>query len=162
MKKLSVYLDTSTVSFLFADDEPDLRDITSEFFGSFLGRYDAAVSEVLLFEIGKATDPERRRRLQDAVVQYQLPVIRLSPEEQDEVDGLAKTYIEESIVPANKREDALHLAIATVREYDVLVSWNFRHLANLRKQTQVMAVNARAGYFHPLNLMNLLELMYEE
>ena len=34
MKRLSIYLDTSVVSFLYAEDEPELRDITVEFFES--------------------------------------------------------------------------------------------------------------------------------
>jgi predicted nucleic acid-binding protein len=162
VKRLSVYLDTSVVSFLFADDEPELRDITQQFFDDHLGKYDVAVSEVLLFEIGNTQDEARRQQLREAVDRYAIPVIQLSPEEQGEVFALAEQYVEGGIVPASKREDALHLAIATVLEYDVLLSWNFRHLANLRKQIQVRADNERAGYLHPLSLLNPMELMHEE
>ena len=162
MRRLTIYLDTSIISFLFADDEPELRDVTVEFFESFLDKYDAAVSEVVLFEIGKASDADLRKRMLDAVVHYRLPVIRLEAEEEKEVFALARRYMQAGAIPAGKREDALHLAIATVREYDVLLSWNFRHLANIRKQAQVNAVNAQAGYLHPLSLLNPMEVMYEE
>ena len=162
MKRLSVYLDTSVLSFLFADDEPELREITREFFDRYLDRYEVAVSEVLLFEIGLTSDPVLRSRLQDAVTRYRLPIIHLTEEEQAEVLALAQQYIDDGAIPARKREDAMHLAIATVREYDILLSWNFRHLANIRKETQVNAVNLQAGYGRPLNLLNPMEVMYEE
>jgi hypothetical protein len=32
MKKLRIYLDTSIVNFLFADDAPDFRRVTEDFF----------------------------------------------------------------------------------------------------------------------------------
>ena len=162
MKRLSIYLDTSVVSFLYAEDEPELRDITVEFFEFYLDKYDVAVSEVLLFEIGQATDELLRGRLYAALERYHLPVIRLTPDEQREAFALAGQYLAAGVIPAVKREDAVHLAIATVRQYDILLSWNFRHLANIRKQTQVNAVNAQAGYLRPLNLLNPMEVMYEE
>ena len=162
MERLSVYLDTSVVSFLFADDEPELRDITQEFFDAYLDKYDVAVSEVLLFEIGKTQDGALQERLRDAVNRYGIAVIRLSPEEEREVFALAQQYLGGGVIPPGKREDALHLAIATVREYDVLLSWNFRHLANVRKQEQVREANQRAGYLHPLSLLNPMQVMYEE
>ena len=34
MKKLKIYLDTSVINFLFADDSPEKQDITIEFFES--------------------------------------------------------------------------------------------------------------------------------
>ena len=37
MKKLRIYLDTSVISFLFADDAPAYRGITREFFDTPLG-----------------------------------------------------------------------------------------------------------------------------
>ena len=162
MRRLSIYLDTSVISFLFAEDEPEKRPITTEFFDSYLGRYAVAISQVVLFEIGKASDPELRDRLYQAVRRYRLPVIQLTPDEEQEAFALAGLYVEAGVVPPAKREDAMHLAIATIREYDVLLSWNYRHLANIRKQTQVNAVNAQARYLHPLSLLDPMEVIYED
>ena len=36
MKKLKIYLDTSVINFLFADDAPEKRDITIEFFEHYV------------------------------------------------------------------------------------------------------------------------------
>jgi len=40
----------------------------------------------------------------------------------------------------------LHIAIATVAEVDVLVSWNFRHIVRLDKIRLFNAVNLELGY----------------
>lgn len=162
MKKLRIYLDTSVVSFLFADDAPEKRDVTVEFFGERLSAYAVAISEVVLFEISNTIDPSKRRLLEEAVENYQLPVIELSPEQMTEVEALADGYVTGGIIPVRKREDALHVAISTVLGFDILLSWNFRHLANIHKQIQINAFNESSGYLKRLNLLTPLEVMDEE
>jgi len=44
---------------------------------------------------------------------------------------LAEKYLELKIVSENYYGDALHIVIATVLCVDLLVSWNFKHIANL-------------------------------
>ena len=39
MKKLKIYLDTSIISFLYADDAPEKQSITVEFFKKYLSVY---------------------------------------------------------------------------------------------------------------------------
>lgn len=162
MLKPSVYLDTSIVNFVHADDEPELRRITEDFFDNHAHKYELAISAIVIFEINKTTDPKRRQVLLDCVKRLSLPLLDLEPEQESEAFSLADEYINERIIPESKREDALHLGISTVLEFDVLLSWNFRHLANLRKQTQVNALNAKLGFFRPLRLLNPMELMDED
>lgn len=162
MHKLSVYLDTSIINFVHADDEPELRRITREFFDAHSRKYDLAISDVVLFEINKTTNPERRKLLLACLRDLGLPVVDTTEEEEAEIFSLAETYIAETVIPPSKREDAIHLGLCTVLDFDVLLSWNFRHLANLRKQTQVNALNARLGYFRNLRLLNPMELMDED
>lgn len=40
----------------------------------------------------------------------------------------------------------LHIALATVAEMDVLVSWNFRHIVRLDKIQQFNGINLELGY----------------
>lgn len=42
--------------------------------------------------------------------------------------------------------DGIHIALATVAEVDVLVSWNFRHIVNFNKIRLFNAVNMEQGY----------------
>jgi hypothetical protein len=54
--------------------------------------------------------------------------------------------MEQKIVSKKYEDDALHIAIATVLEVDVLVSWNFKHIVNLDKIRKFNAVNLLYGY----------------
>ena len=72
------------------------------------------------------------------------------------------TYIQSGIIPKNKTEDALHIAISTVYKMDVLLSWNFKHLANISKQIRINAIIEREGYLNKLNLLTPLGVDYEE
>ncbi len=161
MQKLSVYLDTSVINFVHANDEPELRCITLDFFDNHRYKYELAISDVVLFEINKTNDPTRRNLLLSCVKELNIPLLSMSAEQEKEVFVLADEYVAANIIPQSKREDAIHLAISTTLEFDILLSWNFRHLANIKKQTQVNALNARLGYYRPLRLSNPMELMDE-
>lgn len=45
MKKLRIYLDTSVVNFLFAEDAPDFRRVTEDFFARHAQKYELFASE---------------------------------------------------------------------------------------------------------------------
>ena len=54
MKKTKLYLDTSVPSFLFADDSPEKREVTIQFWNILrTGIYDVVISDILLTEITK-------------------------------------------------------------------------------------------------------------
>ena len=59
---------------------------------------------------------------------------------------LANLYIDAGAIGAKNRADAQHIAVATVSRIGVLVSWNFRHIVNLRKIQAYNSVNLREGY----------------
>ncbi len=42
--------------------------------------------------------------------------------------------------------DAYHVAIASVEQVDVIVSWNFKHIVHLEKIRPFNAINLRQGY----------------
>jgi len=44
------------------------------------------------------------------------------------------------------RSDAEHIALATIGNVDILVSWNFRHIVNLPKIRLYNSVNRALGY----------------
>jgi hypothetical protein len=49
---------------------------------------------------------------------------------------LATEYQSEGILTAKFFNDGLHIALATVGQVDVLVSWNFRHIVHFNKITR--------------------------
>jgi len=159
MRQLKIYLDTSVINFLFHEDVPELRKITEEFFEKHVsrGEYAVHVSDVVLQEIDETPDQAKRERLLGVIRGFGLRVLPLT----DEAIRLASTYMTEGAIPPAKLEDARHVAIATCNQMDLLLSWNFKHLANIRRQTAVRAINEREGYFYPLRLTTPMEVTYE-
>lgn len=56
-------------------------------------------------------------------------------------EHLAQLYLGAGVIPRKMTADAQHIAIATLAEVDVLVSWNFKHIVNLRRIMGYNAVN---------------------
>ena len=71
---------------------------------------------------------------------------------------MADIYLARGVLPARKREDALHVAHATVRGLDILLSWNFKHLANVRREGLIAAIDQEEGYGRTLRLLSPLEV----
>ena len=159
MRKLKVYLDTSIINFVTADDAIEYRNITREFLDNYFTDYAIYISEVVLFEIQKTADENRRKVLFDTISKYKLEVFEPL---NDEIEKLADLYVENDIIPRNKMEDALHLGFSTFFEFDILLSWNFKHLANIKKEIQINSINSLNGYEKKLNLMNPMEVIYEK
>ncbi|MDQ3022700.1 MAG: hypothetical protein M3R36_19365 [Bacteroidota bacterium] len=65
MRKLKVYLDTSVINFLFADDSPEFKKITIEFFNNYVRKniYDTFISEVVIKEIMNTKNKDKRNKL---------------------------------------------------------------------------------------------------
>ena len=160
MKKLKVYLDTSIINFRFADDAPHFKIITEEFFENFIrpGVYEVYISDVVLDEIDKTENEEKKLKLLETIRDYELPFEVFNRE----AEALANIYIQEGIIPRKKFDDARHIGLATVKNFDILLSWNFRHLANVNKRNKIRAANEKAGYFYPLDLVTPIQLMYDE
>jgi hypothetical protein len=119
--------------------------------------FDVFISDVVIEEIEKTKDIDKKGALLDVVSQYDISILPIT----DEALELSRKYIERGIIPEKKIDDARHLAIATINECDVLVSWNFRHLANINKEKQVLALNIQEGYNYPLRLTTPMEVMGE-
>jgi predicted nucleic acid-binding protein len=160
MKPLKIYLDTSVISFLFAEDTPDLRRITERFFTRFVnqGYFETYISEVVLQEIEKTQNLMRRDQLLSVITTYGFSILPLN----EEIIRMAGVYIKCGTIPRSKLDDARHVAVATYHQMDILLSWNFRHLANVRKESAIHRVNEAEGYRYPLRLTNPMEVMYDE
>lgn len=160
MKKLKLYLDTSIINFLFAEDEPEKQDITKEFFNNFVakGKFGGVyVSDVVIEEIEKTKDMKKKKALLDVIAKYNIEVFPLTEEAID----LSNKYLIKRSIPKKKVEDARHIAIATINECDALLSWNYEHLANINKERKIIANNLEEGYNYPLKLITPMEVMGE-
>ena len=159
---MKLYLDTSVINFIYADDMPDLRKVTIDFFEDYMKpkKYEAYISDVVSLEISRTRDQEKRKNLFSIIETYNLMV--LPTEREDEIKYLVTKYMEKGIIPKNKIEDALHIAYAVVYEMDYLISWNYRHLANINKEKRILLLNEEENYHHYFRMITPLEVLYEE
>jgi hypothetical protein len=103
------------------------------------GNYSMVISEVTLLELEKA--PPAVRAHLERVPESLVEVLALDAE----AETPAAEYIHDGAVGKNERADALHIALATAARVDVLVSWNFTHIVNLRRIHAFNAVNLKQG-----------------
>jgi predicted nucleic acid-binding protein len=145
MRKLALYLDTSVISFALSKDiSDDDRNITLKLIEEInKGRFEGFISDVVIRELGNTRDAAKRDKLLKLVENTEFNEV-LSVDE--EIDRLADKYIEEGIIPAVYRDDALHIALASVKGLDILVSWNFKHLVKHKTRIEVAGVNTLLGY----------------
>ena len=85
--------------------------------------------------------PERvKTLLNDLDIDYE--VLKLT----DDAVNLALEYIKENVVGQTSYEDCLHIAIATISRIDLLVSWNFKHIVNIKRIRGYNGINIKNGY----------------
>jgi predicted nucleic acid-binding protein len=158
MAKLRVYVETSVWSFAFAEDAPDYTADTLLFFERCRqGAYEVFISDMVLREVEKADDA-LQNKLKGLIRDVQPRLFAVSAEAQ----RLASAFVSEGVVPPSKPEDATHVATAFQEELDVLVSWNFRHIANVRRAERFNAVAVLMGYYRPLRIVSPAEVLYDD
>ena len=149
------YVETSVWGMILASQPRALREPTKQFLNQCVsGLFVPFISPVVLQEIAQAAPRDATRMLRE--INKLLPR-ELAPSTASE--QLADEYIKAGILPAKKRDDARHVAIATLEGMDILVSWNHRHLANDRKKELFNAVNRLAGREHVLLIHTPLEIL---
>jgi len=75
-------------------------------------------------------------------------------------EELAQAYLAAGVVSPKYVDDARHVAIATTHGIGVLVTWNFRHLANYRREAGFNRINLENGY-PAIRITSPLEIVYE-
>ena len=150
MKKLRIYVDTSVIGGCF---DPEFRLWSEALMEDFRqGRRIAVISEVVATEIAPA--PEFVKSLHEELLGLPAEVVEVD----EDAVSLVQRYIERSVLGQRFLNDMLHIALATIAEVDVLVSWNFRHIVRLDKIRLFNAVNLEQGY-KPLTIYSPREVI---
>jgi len=141
--KQSLYLETSVVGAYLDNGEPFRRDLTIRWWEHEMSEYRAVISLLVVRELERVPEPHRT-----AYLKLIAPLEGL--ELTDEATILAEGYISRGIFHRKYIADALHVAVASVHKIDYLVTWNFGHLANVRRQARIRLFNTAAGFFVPM------------
>lgn len=138
MKKTRIYVDTSVIGGCY---DPEFQDWSRGLLSDFqAGTFLLFLSELTDAEIQDA--PENVQNIYTEFREYTDRVLELTPEAIE----LADAYLNHNILTQNFRNDARHIAIATIAGADLLVSWNFKHIVHFEKIQRFNAVNIEMGY----------------
>lgn len=145
--KPRIYLETTIFNYFFLEDPERKEDIlaTKKLFEEIKqNNFDAYISALTIGELERCPDISKKTRMLKLIEEFDLT--RLSFESSVRYEGLANKYILAGAIPEAKKGDALHIAIATVAEMDVLTSWNCDHIVRFKTQEIVRAINLTSGY----------------
>jgi predicted nucleic acid-binding protein len=141
--KTSLYLETSVAGAYLDNGDPFRRDLTIRWWEHELGEYEAFSSILVQRELERIAEPHRSGYLNLVKPLKQLELA-------EEVAILAEGYIQRGIFHRKYIADAVHVALASFHKIDYLVTWNFGHIANVRKQARLRLFNTAAGFFSPV------------
>ena len=151
MKTITLYLDTSVIGGYF-DDE--WKEATRELWRQMeAGQWRFVTSLVTVEELEHAPESVRGLFERGFSADSLLDPTR-------EIQELAAAYVAHGVVSPKFQDDARHVAAATVHGVGLLVSWNFKHLVNVRREAGFNGVNLLKG-FPAIRIVNPLELIYE-
>lgn len=157
MKKLKVYLDTSVISHLMQEDVPEKMADTLKLWDMFKeGKYDVYLSTVTLEEVSDCPEP-KRSQMYDYLEQINYTPIEIT----DDMSDIAQQIIDMSILTKKSYDDCQHIAAAVIYGCDCIISWNFKHIVNIKTIRGVRAITNLKGY-KPIEILNPSVLLESE
>jgi hypothetical protein len=133
-----VYIDTSVIGGYF---DEEFEFYTKLFFEKVeQGKFKIILSDILTTELQGAPDK---------VVTFFKSISKKQIEYVDQTEDsirLGEEYLNEGVVGKTSRTDCRHIALATLLNADILVSWNFKHIVNINRIRGYNSVNIKYGH----------------
>lgn len=134
-----VYADTSVIGGCF---DREFDDESRAFFEQVSSvRFILLISDLTVRELENA--PREVREFFSTLTGHESALAT------DECYALRDAYLRADVVGRASADDALHVAIATVFQADIIVSWNFKHIVQRRRIHGFEAVNTLMDYRSP-------------
>ena len=141
--KTKVYLDTSVISYLEQTDAPEQMQITHDVWESLgNGKYDIYISNVVVRELSKCSDEEKRSKLLAHLEEINYNIVNVTKE----AFALAERIVDFGILKKRSFDDCQHIAAAIMSNCDVIMSWNFKHIVNLETIKGIKILTTLEGY----------------
>ena len=137
MRITRVYADTSVFGGVF---DEEFKEPSERFFDQVKRDIFRLVTSAIVHREISGGPSEVRRFYEDMLERAE--VIEVSAEARD----LQRAYVRSGIVHQQRSMDALHVALATVSESSLIVSWNFKHIVHYQKIPMYNAVNVLHGF----------------
>jgi len=147
--KTKIYLDTTIISALFDKRTPERMSQTQQFW-KHINDYDIFISELVFDEIKAASQPLQEKMLEKISKFASLSIT-------GDAEYLANLYIKSGIFPEKYLDDALHTALASINQINILLSWNYTHLVKIKTRRMVALINTINNY-NPVEIITPPEL----
>ena len=140
--KIKVYLDTSVISYLDQQDAPTEMALTHQVWEKIKsGKYDVYISDVVLRELNDCKE-EKRNRLLDYLKEIQFQTVEIT----DKTMKLSEKFIDFGVLKKKSFDDCQHIAAAIVSDCDIIISWNFKHIVNVKTIRGVKVITTMEGF----------------
>ncbi|MCX6892366.1 MAG: type II toxin-antitoxin system VapC family toxin [Verrucomicrobia bacterium] len=125
---MRIYIESTIPSYVVARPARDIlqaarQQITRDWWELKRDQHQLFTSQIVLDEIAAGEGEMARRRLK---LIANLTVLELTPA----AESLADKILQSGLLPASADGDAAHIALATIHNLDILLTWNCRHIAN--------------------------------
>jgi hypothetical protein len=144
---MRIYLESTIPSYLVARPARDLlqaarQQLTRDWWESKRGQHELFSSQVVLDEVAAGEAAMARRRLK---LLREVPLLELSAA----ANRLGRDILLSGLLPDSADGDAAHIAVATVHQMDILLTWNCRHIANVAIQHRLRRLVEGKGFNLP-------------
>lgn len=140
--KLKVYLDTSVISYLDQIDAPEKMLETRQLWNLLKqGKYDIYISDIVLEELAECNE-DKQVLLGKYLQEIQYTLIETSEKTID----LAEKIINFGVLKQKSYEDCQHIAAAILAGCDLITSWNFKHIVNVKTIRGIKIITTAEGY----------------
>ena len=158
MDKKIIYLEPTVISYLTARTTSDPIKLaqqlaSKEWWNNHRHKCDIFISNVVLDEIREGDPAAAQMRM--ALAQT-LSLLQSNAE----TDRLSAALIALHAIPDNHKEDADHIAIASIYPIEYLVTWNQKHILNVSMRDRILSIISDKGYTPP-RLVTPAELLAE-
>ncbi len=150
-RKKRIYVDTSVIGGCldreFSAESQRLMALVRD------GSFTMVISQIVPNELAAA--PPRVRAVLESISPEHIEFADLNLD----MMALRDAYLAAGVVGPRWKEDALHVAAASVTGVDAIVSWNFKHIVRLDRINGYNDVNESRG-FRRLTIITPLEVIH--
>lgn len=137
-----VYIETTIPSFYYTLrrdlESRAMQSWTRKWWAQYADQFTLVSSIVVINELSDGTSEKTQDRIN---LVKDLEMLSVTTE----IDQIAQTYIDRLIMPQDMFGDAHHVALASFYNVDALLTWNYKHIANLNKIYRIRQINQELG-----------------
>ena len=145
---MRIYIESTIPSYVVARPARDLlqaarQHMSRDWWELKRHQHELFTSQIVLAEISSGETEMARQRLE---VMAGIPVLTVN----EQAENLTVQILDSGLLPADADRDAGHIALPTVYEMDILLSWNCRHIANSTIQGRLRKLATKSGLTLPV------------